>query len=165
MNVVFLDIDGVLNSLPYLKFVNHSKNKFCEIDESKLPILEKIVKDNNAQIVLSSTWKCLDCKDEPSCYAMWQYLVDVLAKYDLQISSKTPSLANKRPLEIKAWLDEHSSENVKWISLDDDYDEFDYEACGLSGHLIHTKFFVDDINDGGLLEKHIILAKEIFKKQ
>lgn len=164
-NIIFLDIDGVLNSLPYFESLKDTETN-SEIDESKLPLLKRIVEENNAQIVLSSTWKELDNKDNPDCYAMWKYLIDSLAKYGMKIISKTPTILNKRPIEIKAWLDSRpDKDNIKWISIDDDFCEEDYEECGLGGHLIQTKFFTNDINDGGLQEKHVLMAKELFNKQ
>ena len=167
MNIVFLDIDGVLNSMPYFESIKGKRDKiYNEIDESKLPLLKRIVEENNAHIVLSSTWRNLDHEEESHCYAMWQYLVNSLAKYDMKIISKTPLIAQKRPLEIKTWLDNRvDKKDIKWISLDDDYSEEDYKEFGIGGHLVHTKFFTYNINDGGLQEKHVELAKQLFDRQ
>ena len=79
-NIVFLDIDGVLNSL-------HCSD---DIDEQKLPLLKRILDENNAQVVLSSTWRSLEGVDNPECQRLWSYLVDTLARYDISIVSKTP---------------------------------------------------------------------------
>lgn len=167
MNIVFLDIDGVLNSMPYFESIKGKRDKiYNEIDESKLPLLKRIVEENNAHIVLSSTWRDLDHEEESCCYTMWQYLVNSLARYDMKIISKTPLIAQKRPLEIKTWLDNRvDKEDIKWISLDDDYNEEDYKEFGIGGHLVHTKFFTYDINDGGLQERHVELAKQLFDGQ
>lgn len=167
MNIVFLDIDGVLNSMPYFESIKDKRDRtHNEIDESKLPLLKRIVEENNAHIVLSSTWRDLDHEEETYCYAMWQYLINSLAKYDMKIMSKTPLIAQKRPLEIKTWLDNRvDKEDIKWISLDDDCSEEDYEEYGIGGHLVHTKFFTYDINDGGLQEKHVALARQLFQEQ
>ena len=133
--------------------------------DSLLQNIQFSKEENNAHIVLSSTWKDLDHEGE-SCYIMWQYLINSLAKYDMKIMSKTPLIAQKRPLEIKTWLDNRvDKEDIKWISIDDDYGEEDYEEYGIGGHLIHTKFFTYDINDGGLQEKHVELAKQLFENQ
>ena len=55
--IVFLDIDGVLNS----NFWNESHQREISdgtlIDESKVKILCKLVKDTDAQIILHSGWK------------------------------------------------------------------------------------------------------------
>ena len=164
---MFLDIGGVLNAMPYFEAIKGKRDKiYNEIDGSKLPLLKRIVEENNAHIVLSSTWRNLDHEEESHCYAMWQYLVNSLAKYDMKIISKTPLIAQKRPLEIKTWLDNRvDKEDIKWISLDDDYSEEDYKEFGIGGHLVHTKFFTYNINDGGLQEKHVELAKQLFDRQ
>lgn len=167
MNIVFLDIDGVLNSMPYFESIKGKRDRIHnEIDESKLPLLKQIIEENNAHIVLSSTWRDLDDEEHPTCYAMWEYLVKSLEKYDMRIMSKTPIIKQKRPLEIKTWLENRVDKNeIKWISLDDDWSEKHYEEYGIGGHLVSTKFFTYDINDGGLQEKHVLLAKELFENQ
>lgn len=165
MNIVFLDIDGVLNSMPYFESIKGKRSRtHNEIDERHLPYLQRIVKENNAHIVLSSTWRDLDDINNPTCYAMWQYLIDTLAKYDLTIMSKTPIIDQIRPLEIKTWL-ANRKDNIKWISIEDDWNEELYEEYGIGGHLIETKFYPKDISEAGLLEKHVELAKELFDKQ
>jgi len=51
MNIVFLDIDGVLNSMPYFESIKGKRNRtHNEIDESKLPLLKRIIEENNATI-------------------------------------------------------------------------------------------------------------------
>lgn len=167
MNVLFLDIDGVLNSMLYCD-QQRDKKGHNEIDESKLPLLKRIVDENDALIVLSSTWRDLEGDDNPSCIEMWNYLIDSLAKYGMQIAESTPYVHCNRPLEIKAWLEKYQllhGESVNWISLDDDFSEKDYEAAGIGGHLIQTKFFVKSFDEGGLLEKHVRIAKEMFDSQ
>ena len=53
---IFLDIDGVLNSSPYMDRVRHEKG-FCEINEDNVRILSELYHRYNAKIVLSSTWR------------------------------------------------------------------------------------------------------------
>ena len=167
MNIVFLDVDGVLNSLPYCEMTKGKEDgQYHEIDESKLLLLKRIIEENDAHIVLSSTWRDLDHEDEPEVYVMWQYLVNSLAKYGMTIMSKTPLLTVSRPLEIRYWLETQPNfKDIKWISIEDDYDEGSYVACGIGGHLIHTKFFTHDINEGGLQERHVEMARQLFERQ
>lgn len=165
MNIIFLDVDGVLNSKAYFETVKEKNLMYAALDEGKIPLLKRIVKDNKAAIVLSSTWKTLNNPKEPEAYKMWSYLLSTLAKYDIEIISTTPNLAKKRPEEIKAWLDDWTGEKIKWISIEDDYSEKDYAACGIGGHLIQTVFFTDKVSEGGLQEKHVGIARQLFLKQ
>ena len=170
MNIVFLDVDGVLNSYAYFKsteFKNKQATNACnDIDESTLPILKRIVEENNAHIVLTSTWRELEELLDIVSQTMYKYLTDMLAKYDLKIMSKTPILNFNRPLEIKMWLKEQENcEEINWISLDDDFAEEHYRAYGLEGHLVHTCFRGKDCTESGLQEKHVAIARELFEKQ
>lgn len=151
MNIVFLDIDGVLNSQSYFKTRGR---KGDDIDENTLPILKQIVENANAKIVLTSTWRVL--KE----HKQYQYLIDTLAKYGLSIYDCTEIMKHNRPLEIKTWLESHEVD--KWCSLDDDFDEESYKEYGIGGHLIHTSFWSHD-NTDGLREWHIEEAKKIFE--
>ncbi len=53
MKIIFLDIDGVLNSRTYDRKRNW--NEQTDIDESRLPLVKEIVDSTGAEIVLSST--------------------------------------------------------------------------------------------------------------
>ena len=184
MNVIFLDIDGVLNSDEYFKEVR-GQSGFVEIDKNTLPILKQIVEENNAVLVLSSTWRCLDDPEYPSGYAMWINLINALASVGLGLYDKTPYLfrthfdencepinlldlpeetpVNTRPLEIKAWLDEHPDVKA-WISIEDDYAEEHYKTSGIPGHLLQTSFWGPK-EECGLQKHHVEIAREMFDKQ
>ena len=61
MKVVFLDVDGVLNTAKtfervYNSFKNSGKREL-EIDSFRLEYLKKITDETDAKIVLSSTWR------------------------------------------------------------------------------------------------------------
>ena len=55
MKVIFLDIDGVLNSRRY--DAKRDKNGNTNIDETRLPLVKRIVDATGARIVLSSSWR------------------------------------------------------------------------------------------------------------
>ncbi|MBP3534398.1 MAG: hypothetical protein J6J53_00140 [Muribaculaceae bacterium] len=54
MKLIFLDIDGVLNSYKFLQ--NLPEDSFG-IDNTRLPILKRITDSTDAKIVLSSSWR------------------------------------------------------------------------------------------------------------
>ena len=161
MNIIFLDIDGVLNTL---HFFQHScktqQGIYKEIDVNRVLLLQKIVKDNDAKIVLSSTWRALE---HGAGKAHYQQLIELFKQYDLEIFSKTPIINYNRPTEIKAWLAQYKNiEDVYWITIDDDFSDDQYSEHGIGGHLLKTSFY--DKN-GGLQPEHIEVANILFKQQ
>lgn len=167
MNILFLDIDGVLNSIPYFKFIKGILDREQnEIDETKMFYLKQIVEENNCNIVLSSSWRTSRDSSEPAEIECWNYLVDVFRKYDLEIMDITPVIDDVRPLEIQTWLEAQKSEEpIYWISIEDDWDDEVYGEFGLKGHLIETKLFGESPDSAGLLATHVETAKELFRKQ
>lgn len=163
MNIIFLDVDGVLNCFQYYENLPESRkcSKHTEINDYNVQMLAKIYHACNAKIVLSSTWRELDC-DNPSCKSMYQYLVDSLAKYGMDIIDKTPIIHLNRPLEIKTWLNERPNKNdIRFISLDDDFTKNDYVQYGIGECLVKTEFWSDTEETGGLQEWHVKKAIEI----
>lgn len=146
MNVIFLDVDGVLNSADWMK------TKQREIDSSKVRRLKQIIDATGAKIVLSSTWRNVDGSDGNPRHPMYDYLVDELRSCGIEIFSRTPLLYNDRPKEIKAWLDQISMNVEHYISLDDDFQETDYGKYGLSNCLIQTRYWG---THGGVQQEHV----------
>lgn len=163
MYVVFLDVDGVLNSYPYneRQEINGEHN---EISDYHLQRLAEIVKPFNAKIVLSSTWKTLRDFDNPDAKKMWNYLVDSLARYNMEIYDITPTVKGKRPLEIKTWLEsQENCREIHWVSIEDDFSEKEYEKYGILDHYVRTVYFCYKEEEGGLQPYHVQKAIEILK--
>jgi len=61
MKLIFLDIDGVLNTVDDFfetSYYGHEHNKGNEvISRTKLALLDSIIEDTGAKIVISSTWR------------------------------------------------------------------------------------------------------------
>ena len=164
MNIIFLDVDGVLNSMAYYEHNKKIGRKVREIADCHLQKLAEIYHACNAKIVLSSTWRELDCDDNDTCAAMYQYLVDELARYDMKIMSKTPLINNNRPLEIKTWLDNRvDKDEIRFVSLDDDFSKDMYDKYGIGDCLVKTTFYCDDVSKGGLQQEHVDRAIEILR--
>lgn len=164
-NIIFLDVDGVLNSDGYYDSLKDvplkERDEFDEIGDYHLQMLAKIYHTCNAKIVLSSSWRTLYDEKNPNDtpMKMHQYLIDSLLKYDMQVVDHTPIVACNRPLEILIWLENHGGkENYNFVSLDDDFSKEDYEAYGIGDCLIHTIFFTHDMSKGGLQQEHVDLA-------
>lgn len=191
MNFIFLDVDGVLNSKPYFES-QKGKSGFTEISDFHLQMLSKIYHECDAKIVLTSTWKDISDTRDALSNKMYQYLVDSLKKYNMEIFSKTCDIECNRPLEIRQWLsdyiidleDGHKLQNdpynsrvaYRWLNnkfvlpdiiniviLDDDFSKEKYNEYGLGDYLVKTEFYSDKIEDGGLQQKHVDLAIKILK--
>ncbi len=127
--VLFLDIDGVLNS----NFWNDSHQKEISdgtlIDADKIKLLALLVNSTQAKIILHSGWRVwFDDKLKPIRKEA-QRLVDMLAVEGLTIDGVTPDLTTEdirrtkkfsmvKADEILLWLKEHEDVSA-WVVLDD----------------------------------------------
>lgn len=162
MNIIFLDVDGVLNSMAY--FEQNKDRGHADISDYHLQMLAKIYHTCNAKIVLSSSWRELDDESDVHVYWMYEYLVNELARYDMKITSKTPVINMNRPLEIKTWLDNRiDKDNIKFVSLDDDFSKDKYDVYGIGEYLVKTTFYCNDISEGGLQQEHVDRAIAILR--
>lgn len=120
MNIIFLDVDGVLNSIDHAKKVYeetlraHSGYEY-PFDPECLERLQKLVEKTDARIVITSTWR----KTEEGK----RVLQNILEQYDLanRVIGYTPILNKKRGEEIKSFLETLNVE-ASYIILDDDDD-------------------------------------------
>lgn len=144
MKVIFLDIDGVLNSDEYFEKVVHSNIQGIErdVDVEKIKLLKKAIDETGAKIVLISSWRYTKNA---------QSLKELLANYGIYTTS-TPFIQNKRGLEIKQWLSDN--QNVEdFVILDDEIsDSYDEE-------LINKLIKISDGNGHNLGEG--LLPKDI----
>lgn len=119
MKVIFLDVDGVLNSDEYFDKTKSLNMQGIEedIDIEKIKLLKKAINETGARVVLSSSWRYT---------RNGQQLKELLSNYQIYVDS-TPFIQNKRGLEIKQWLLEN--QNVEdFVILDDEiFDSYDDE--------------------------------------
>ena len=142
MNIVFLDVDGVLNcDTTKEKVTDYTGTQYIGVDDVLVEKLAKIINATDSEIVLTSSWKtCWDVtmpNDEME--PMAKYLVLKLKKQGLHIIDRTIDRGKgDRGYGIKRWL-KRFPEVERWIVLDDQ--EFlDYEEQGILPHLIKTSF-------------------------
>ena len=155
---IFLDIDGVLNSMDWFKQNKHVKG-YMEINPDKVRMLKEIVDCTGAKIILSSTWRSLAAHDDKPEHEMYTYLKTSLEEFGLSISDQTPYIQQNRPQEIKAWLENNTNEqDVHYVSLDDDYSYDAYKEYGIEECLLKTSFYE---SNGGLMKEHVKKAIKI----
>ena len=121
MNIIFLDIDGVLNSVNKLIEIYHQTKKphsgyQYPFDEKCLRNLQMLVQETDAKIVVTSTWR----KDEEGKAALQRALKEY--GLDERVIGYTPVLFNqKRGREIEEYLSQFET-RPNFVILDDDLD-------------------------------------------
>lgn len=118
--VVFLDVDGVLNSRAT---VQRTPEGYQGIDDARVELLSNVIKKmGGGDIVLSSDWKEMKTTQED-----YLYLVSKLEKFGLNISSHTNDQKHNRGEGIVNYLQEHP-EIKEYVILDDcKFDFVDYK--------------------------------------
>lgn len=126
MKVIFLDVDGVLNSAGLLYHYG-----FDYLDEDMVSLFCRVVKETGAEVVLSSSWR-LNGRSR-------SIVSEALAVHDVEIVGTTPRLRGEpRYREISEWLSDHPDVE-RYAILDDDP-----EAGGGMG----GSFFMTDLEIG-----------------
>lgn len=133
MKVVFLDIDGVLNSAEHRRNMLRQGDYSVIIESAHLELLQKLVATTDASIVLISSWRKYWFK-EGSIDEAGQRIEEAFHKLGLVIYDKTPVLRNSsRSQEVEQWLKQHSY--VKHFVILDDND-FGWSKS-LRSHWVH----------------------------
>ena len=146
--IIFLDVDGVLNSAKFDRWLqdHHMKQYYGYelLDQNALLNLQDIVFVTGADIVLSSSWRL-----SRSCS---ERLRQQLLPYGLQFIDKTVCLHQEdRGEEIKEWLSRHP-EVDHFVILDE---KKKFKDDSLKNNFVKTTF------EEGLLEQHAAKAIEI----
>lgn len=129
MKVVFLDIDGVLNSDLWNAIHQTDIYNGRLIDEDKVKLLSMIIINTGAMIVLHSGWRFWLNKNLQPIRKEADYLLSILNKYKINLYDITPDLSTEeikkskkfsliKAKEIMMWLGEHKEVNA-YVVLDD----------------------------------------------
>ena len=151
MKVIFLDIDGVLNSMSCKAKIEG----FHFVEDEKILLLKEIIDLTGAKVVLSSTWRYgwyamehIEHPDEGDLrdIRMFKALRDKLLEYGIKLLGYTDDLG-RRGAEISAWLKNWQGEPIEaYVVLDD-----------MGGDEIqpHCKYLVQTSMTHGLRSKYI----------
>lgn len=136
MKVIFLDVDGVLNS-EHIFRKEHRRYKRTnevridkDIEKRFVRNLKWLVKKTGAKIVLSSSWRGAVKANKD------HHLHRYLEECGLEIYDYTPHIGLDRGIDIQEWLNHHL--DVTNIVILDDEDDM----CHLKEYLVQTKFRV-----------------------
>ena len=127
MKVIFLDIDGVLNC----QDTQDRLSKFIiGLDDEKIEVLQAIVEQSNAYLVLTSSWMNIE--------ENLLYLERRLAEHKLFIFDQVDHLGGKRGTAIHKYLNEHQNIDA-WCVIDDErFRDYDDE---IERHFVKTDFY------------------------
>lgn len=130
MKVLFLDIDGVVNSEQWYETrtklpptASREEWKANEFNPELCALVQRIIKETGATVVLSSSWRGHEDNHND------------IRKHVCEFTEITPRLPRpndtsweyrERGREVNAWLMEHT-EVTKYAILDDDGDFFDWQ--------------------------------------
>ncbi|RKJ71344.1 hypothetical protein D7X33_22360 [Butyricicoccus sp. 1XD8-22] len=130
MNIIFLDIDGVMNHLNhFVRSQKHILQEFCPIAEENL---KRIIRECDAKIVVSSTWRKISSSVDGTI-AEWLFSHYGLENYVIGV---TPRLENEiRGKEIQKYIENATHKISNFVILDDDSDMGE-----LIGHLVQTDY-------------------------
>jgi len=166
MRILFLDIDGVLNSTRWSMSRGLADYwPTSEVDPAAVAVLNEVISRTSAKIVVSSTWRLGHSLDQ---------LRDILVRSGLKdrgtIIGKTPDFSRierharptpdgsfKRGHEIQAWLSnfdhcrDDAPADVEHFAIVDD----DEDMAHLDGNLVRTT------SDDGLLLRHAMKLVEL----
>jgi hypothetical protein len=129
MKVIFLDIDGVLNSNFWVESHQQEISDGTFIDKEKIELVAKIVDNTGALLVIHSGWRFWFDNTMQPIRKEAQKLIDLLLDSGLSIYAMTPDLTTEeirktkmfskvKAAEIFLWLKQNPNVH-KWIVLDD----------------------------------------------
>lgn len=151
MNIIFLDVDGVLNSQNKLIELYNKTNKSNSginfpFDEKCLEYLKILVEETRSYIVITSTWRKYKKEIE--------LLNSTLDKYNLKdkVIGYTPILNKKREYEIKEYIKSNNIDNFVIIDDINDMNE-------LNDYLVATSYIT------GLTKENIEQATKILRRE
>ena len=128
INVIFLDIDGVLNSQEYFNSFKEEdriiEDDSDQVDKDKISIINTICKKTDAYIIISSSWRLIHSIE--SIVDLFNY-----KGFTGNILGKTPYSLGIDPCrgdDIQGWLDKYPGKINNFVIIDDDSD---------MGHLAH----------------------------
>jgi len=147
-NVIFLDIDGVLNSTRYWEVHKPlPMKKEGALDPEAVRIMNEIIDQTGASVILSSSWRS----------AGYKSVDEMLSRRGsrFRISGQTPSSADLAPRwrEIEEWLIYNPFS--RFVVLDDDPDAYSPSMVYADTGILASTNYID-----GLTKDHIPMIAE-----
>ncbi len=154
MKLLVLDLDGVVNQMEL------QPNGFYPIDRSRMLLINRLVAETGAQVVISSSWRYMILGG-----AMTLRGFDMMLRthgYDgpTILGCTCPDeYINVRGLQIKNWLETSGVKfGVTHYVILDDLDEGPYHISSY-----HPRNFVHTVGSDGLTEGDVVMARRILE--
>lgn len=158
MKIIFLDVDGVLNS-------RHTKEKiegYIFVEDRKILLLKQIIDQTAAKVVLTSTWRHgwpeAEMGEDTLDARLFVALRDKLLEFGIELFGYTPitnKAMNRRGEEIDLWLKSYDEKEIEGMVILDDLN------CAYLRP--HSRYAVRTSFDKGLEEKHLKMAENVLK--
>lgn len=156
MNVIFLDFDGVLDTL------HKSSN---EDIEKRIIILADICKEYNCKVVIEASSKSAIDEDTLETDSEWiKFIFNCFKKYGIECIGRTPSIEKKinnysylpiwKEDEIISYLYNHPEIEHFCIIDDDDLGEKRSDLNKVREYLVKTIYYSNNPEEEGLLKEY-----------
>ena len=119
MKVIFLDFDGVLNSIAYFEAGAH---ELGDLDPAAVARLERLVARSGAKVVISSAWRLKHSPVELRARLAAQGFTGEILDYTPELPAGAATAHGwflPRCEEIRAWLAAQSESPERFVILDD----------------------------------------------
>lgn len=154
MNVIFLDVDGVLNHEKFFMAHINEMEQF-PVDPECVRRVKDIADAAGAVVVLTSSWRMGWSRNPNEMDDLCRRMTEIMAESGLEIYDRTEWLrGGDRGLEIREWISKAPAKVERFVILDDN--DFHWKQRRLDSFWVQT-----DFSDGGLKEEHVKKAVEI----
>lgn len=124
MKLIFLDIDGVLNSSSWNEAHPEEIHEGRLIDKEKVKLLSKLVQETQAKIVLHSGWRFWFNENMTPLRREALYFVKLLEEQSLSLYDKTPDLTTEEIRASKKFSLVKASEILEWLKQHEEIDNY-----------------------------------------
>ena len=173
MNVIFLDFDGVLDTIHYTS---------TEDIERRIKILADVCKEFNCKIVIEASAKIAIDENtmEIEEGAEWvKYLFSLFNKYNIEVIGRTPDVKKYTQNDKSGYLEMWKEDEIRlylmrhpeidhYCVIDDDDLASMHRKSDLDkvrNHLVKTLYYSDNPENEGLLPIHKNKISEALKKE
>ena len=158
MKVIFLDIDGVLNSEEFARWCHEFPDFVREggsnwVDPNAVLMITSLCKDYNVKLVISSSWRMFDVQSTIDCFKNYRDLTP-LCKYIVGVTPRNTDdrIWESRGEEIQQYLNEHP-EIDNYVIVDDDNDMLESQK----DHFVRCSYLF------GLIPSRVAKMQEILQ--